>query len=89
MDQIKLFQPLIEKNEIDTTFKALKIVCLGIGSFLKEFENQIAKIFNFPKKTDSYINAFSTFHGEFHSSLLIMEVGQIDEVFTSKETLKM
>ena len=82
MDQIPVFKPLIEKEEIDAAVEALKMGWLGMGSYVEEFENQIAKICNFPKKTDRYIAAVSTGHAALHLSLLLMGVKQNDEVIT-------
>ena len=71
-----------QAEAIDAAVEALKMGWLGMGSYVEEFENQIAKICNFPKKTDRYIAAVSTGHAALHLSLLLMGVKQNDEVIT-------
>ena len=44
MKQIPVFKPLIEKEEIDAAIESLKMGWLGMGSYVKEFEEKIEKI---------------------------------------------
>lgn len=79
MDQIPVFKPLIEQEEIAASTGALELGWLGMGSFVGEFEEGIR---NFLGATDRYVAAVSTGHAALHLSLLVAGVGPGDEVIT-------
>ena len=82
MKQIPVFKPLIEKEEIDAAIESLKMGWLGMGSYVKEFEERIEKICNIKNNSDRFVVAVSTGHAALHLSLLMMGIKEGDEVIT-------
>jgi dTDP-4-amino-4,6-dideoxygalactose transaminase len=82
LTQIPVFKPLIEKEEISAVVKSLEIGWLGMGSYVKEFEDQVAKTCKFKKEDDRHVVAVNTGHAALHLSLLMIGVGKDDEVIT-------
>jgi len=80
--QIPVFKPLKEKEEILAAVESLKLGWLGMGSYVKEFEEEIARICDLKVEDDRHVVAVSTGHAALHLSLLMMGVGQDDEVIT-------
>jgi dTDP-4-amino-4,6-dideoxygalactose transaminase len=82
LTQIPVFKPLIEKEEISAVVKSLEIGWLGMGSYVKKFEDQVANICEFQKDGDRHVVAVNTGHAALHLSLLMIGVGKDDEVIT-------
>jgi dTDP-4-amino-4,6-dideoxygalactose transaminase len=79
MEQIPVFRPLIEAEEIAASTKALELGWLGMGSYVGQFEEGIR---NFLGASDRYVAAVSTGHAALHLGLLAAGVGPGDEVIT-------
>lgn len=77
MEQIPVFKPLIETDEIEASVKALELGWLGMGSFVGAFENNIKA---FIEASDRFVAAVSTGHAALHLGLLTAQVGPGDEV---------
>lgn len=80
--QIPVFKPLIEKEEIATAVESLELGWLGMGSYVKQFEEAVADVCNFSPDGNKHVVAVSTGHAAIHLSLLMMGVGPGDEVIT-------
>ena len=78
-DQIPVFKPLIEQEEIDASVKSLELGWLGMGSFVGEFEEGLKEYLG---ASDRYVAAVSTGHAALHLGLLVAGVGPGDEVIT-------
>jgi dTDP-4-amino-4,6-dideoxygalactose transaminase len=79
-ETIPVFKPLIEREEIDASREALENGWLGMGSYVGEFERQLAK---FLGAEDRHVVAVSTGHAALHLALLTMGLGPGDEVITA------
>ena len=82
MELIPVFRPLIESEELSAAREALEMGWLGMGSYVKDFEEEIAKICWLDKNSGRGVVAVSTGHAALHLSLLMMGVGPGDEVVT-------
>lgn len=82
MDLIPVFKPLIEKEEIAAAVESLQLGWLGMGSYVKQFEDAVAEVCQIKPEDDRHIVAVSTGHAALHLSLLMMGVGPGDEVIT-------
>ena len=80
--QIPVFKPLIEKEEIAAAVESLKLGWLGMGSYVKKFEEAVAGVCQFSPEEERHVVAVSTGHAALHLSLLMIGVGQGDEVIT-------
>jgi dTDP-4-amino-4,6-dideoxygalactose transaminase len=80
--QIPVFKPLIEDEEIAAAVESLKLGWLGMGSYVKQFEDAVASVCQFGPDDDRHVVAVSTGHAALHLSLLMMGVGPGDEVIT-------
>lgn len=78
-EKIPVFKPLIEKEEIEASRKALALGWLGMGSYVHEFEEAIKKFIN---ASDRHVVALSTGHAALHLGLIVAGVGPGDEVIT-------
>src|SRR5712664_2151887 len=79
MEQIPVFKPLIEQEEIAASTAALELGWLGMGSYVGQFEESIK---NFIGASDRYVAAVNTGHAALHLALLVAGVGPGDEVIT-------
>jgi dTDP-4-amino-4,6-dideoxygalactose transaminase len=79
LDQIPVFAPLLEAEELEAARAALELGWLGMGSYVAEFENEIARLIDAP---DRHVAAVSTGHAALHLGLLLAGVGPGDEVIT-------
>lgn len=77
-----MFRPLIESEELIAAKEALEMGWLGMGSYVKEFEEAIAGVCRLDKNSGRDVVAVSTGHAALHLSLLMMGVGPGDEVVT-------
>ena len=67
MEQIPVFRPLIEQEELDASTEALKLGWLGMGSYVGQFEEAVK---SFIGATDRYVVAVSTGHAALHLGML-------------------
>jgi dTDP-4-amino-4,6-dideoxygalactose transaminase len=81
-EQIPVFKPLIEKDEIAAVVESLELGWLGMGSYVKQFEDHVAAVCKIDTASDRHVVAVSTGHAAIHLSLLMMGVGPGDEVIT-------
>jgi len=81
-NQIPVFKPLIEKEEIAAAVESLELGWLGMGSYVKQFEDAIADVCALTADSNKHVVAVSTGHAALHLSLLMMGVGPGDEVIT-------
>jgi dTDP-4-amino-4,6-dideoxygalactose transaminase len=79
MDNIPVFKPLIEAEEIGAATRALELGWLGMGSYVGEFEEGLKR---FTESHDRHVVAVSTGHAALHLGLLVAGVGPGDEVIT-------
>jgi dTDP-4-amino-4,6-dideoxygalactose transaminase len=82
MEQIPVFKPLIEKEEIAAAVESLELGWLGMGSYVNEFEKAVADVCQIKVEDDLHVVAVSTGHAALHLSLIMMGVGPGDEVIT-------
>lgn len=80
--QVPVFKPLIESEEIAAAVESLNLGWLGMGSYVKQFEEAVANVCRFDSRDNRFVVAVSTGHAALHLSLLIMGVGSGDEVIT-------
>ncbi|MBK69542.1 MAG: aminotransferase DegT [Legionellales bacterium] len=76
---IPVFKPLIAKEERKAADRSLEIGWLGMGKFVKEFEDRISKIIGNKKK---YVVAVNTGHSALHLIMLLLGLKKGDEVIT-------
>jgi len=79
MENIPVFKPLIERDDINASTQALELGWLGMGSYVGQFESEIKQ---FLDASDLYVAAVSTGHAALHLGLLLAGVGAGDEVIT-------
>lgn len=77
--QVPVFAPLLEQEELEAAQAALELGWLGMGSYVAEFEQEIARLIDAP---DRHVAAVSTGHAALHLGLLLAGVGPGDEVIT-------
>ena len=82
MNQIPVFKPLIEKEEIAAAVESLELGWLGMGSYVQQFEKAVTSVCQLSIQSDKHVVAVSTGHAALHLSLLMMGVGPGDEVIT-------
>lgn len=82
MNQIPVFKPLIEKEEIRAAVESLEMGWLGMGSYVKQFEDAVASVCGIDGSQDKHVVAVSTGHAALHLALLVIGVGPGDEVIT-------
>ncbi|HEX6511334.1 MAG TPA: DegT/DnrJ/EryC1/StrS family aminotransferase [Chloroflexota bacterium] len=76
---VPVFQPLIEREEIEASTAALELGWLGMGSYVGELEQAIKDFIAAP---DRHVALVSTGHAALHLGLLTAGVGPGDEVIT-------
>jgi dTDP-4-amino-4,6-dideoxygalactose transaminase len=79
MEEIPVYHPLLGPDEYDAARKALELGWLGMGSFVKQFEDSIAAQIDAP---DRHVVAVNTGHSALHLALIIAGIGPGDEVIT-------
>jgi len=80
MANIPVFKPLIGPDEIAAATQSLEMGWLGMGSYVDEFEQRMAKVINAP---DRHVAAVSTGTAALHIALLVAGVAPGDEVIVS------
>lgn len=78
-EQIPVFKPLLEREEIDAARRALELGWLGMGSYVGQFEEGIK---NFCAGSERHVVAVSTGHAAIHLGLLAVGIEPGDEVIT-------
>jgi dTDP-4-amino-4,6-dideoxygalactose transaminase len=78
-EQIPVFKPLLEREELAAAENALRIGWLGQGAFVGQFESALR---DFLGARDRHVVAVSTGHAALHLALLQMGIGAGDEVIT-------
>ena len=81
-NQIPVFKPLIEKEEIAAAVESLELGWLGMGSYVMQFEEAVADVCELLPDSNKHVVAVSTGHAALHLSLLMMGAGPGDEVIT-------
>ena len=76
---IPMYNPLIEKEEIDAAIEALEMKWLGMGSYVEKFEEGIKQ---YIEASDRYIAVVNTGTSALHLGLILAGVGHGDEVIT-------
>lgn len=76
---VPVFLPLIEEEELAASRAALEMGWLGMGSYVKDFEDGLR---DFLGASDRYVAAVSTGHAALHLALLVAGVRPGDEVIT-------
>ena len=76
---IPVFKPLIEREEIQASTAALELGWVGMGSFVNQFERDLARYIGCD---DRFVVTTSTGHAAIHLGLLLAGVGHGDEVIT-------
>jgi dTDP-4-amino-4,6-dideoxygalactose transaminase len=79
---VPVFKPLIERDEINAAVESLELGWLGMGSYVKQFEEAVAAVCQLHPEDDRHVVAVSTGHAALHLSLLLIGVGPGDEVIT-------
>jgi len=79
LEQVPVFAPLLEAEELEAARAALELGWLGMGSYVAEFEEELARLIDAP---DRHVAAVSTGHAALHLGLLLANVGPGDEVIT-------
>ncbi len=79
MNQIPVFKPLIEQEEIDAAVKSLQIGWLGMGASVGQFEEALK---NYIGCGDRHIVAVSTGHAALHLAMMLIGLKAGDEVIT-------
>lgn len=79
---VPVFRPLIERQEIAAAVQSLELGWLGMGSYVKEFEEAVAGVCQISPGNDRHVVAVSTGHAALHLSLLMLGAGPGDEVIT-------
>lgn len=82
MTTVPVFKPLIEREEIAAAVESLELGWLGMGSYVKQFEEAVSAVCGLDAAGDRHVVAVSTGHAALHLSLLMMGVGPGDEVIT-------
>ena len=79
MDNIPVFKPLIEPEEMAAAQAALEMGWLGVGEYVGRFESTLGDTLELEGR---HVVALSTGHAALHLGLLLAEVGPGDEVIT-------
>lgn len=79
MENIPVFKPFIDDDEIKAAEIALRMGWLGMGAYVGDFEKAVEDLLGIKNK---YAVALSTGHAALHLGLIIAGVGKDDEVIT-------
>jgi dTDP-4-amino-4,6-dideoxygalactose transaminase len=80
MERYPVFQPFIDAEEVEACRAALDCKYLGMGSFVGQFESELADFMQLGNQRQ--VLAFSTGHAALHLALMLLDVGLGDEVIT-------
>jgi dTDP-4-amino-4,6-dideoxygalactose transaminase len=79
IEQIPVFKPLIEQDEVSAAVKSLEMGWLGMGASVGQFEETLKKYIGCE---DRHIVAVSTGHAALHLAMLLIGLEPGDEVIT-------
>lgn len=79
MNQIPVFKPLIENDEIQAATKSLEQGWLGMGASVGQFESALKQELGCNER---YVVAVSTGHAALHLAMLLIDLKPGDEVIT-------
>lgn len=79
MEQIPVFKPLIEQDEIQSAIKSLEVGWLGMGASVGKFEEALKE---FIGADDRHIVAVNTGHSALHLAMMLIGLEPNDEVIT-------
>ncbi|WP_100227057.1 DegT/DnrJ/EryC1/StrS family aminotransferase [Spirulina subsalsa] len=79
MEQIPVFKPLIEQEEIQAAVESLQLGWLGMGGYVGKFEEELK---NFIGADDRYVVAVNTGHSALHLAMMLIGLQPGDEVIT-------
>jgi len=79
-ENIPVFKPLLEEEELASIVEALAVGWLGMGSYVGEFERMIREYCEIPD--DKYLACVNTGHSANHVAMVLAGLGPGDEVIT-------
>lgn len=79
MEQIPVFKPLIEKDEIQAAVESLELGWLGMGGYVGNFEKALK---DFIGADDRHVVAVNTGHSALHLAMMLIGLAPGDEVIT-------
>jgi dTDP-4-amino-4,6-dideoxygalactose transaminase len=79
MEQIPVFKPLIEQDDIQAAIQSLEIGWLGMGASVGEFEEGLKEFIGIE---DRYVVAVNTGHSALHLAMMLIGLQPGDEVIT-------
>lgn len=79
MEQVPVFKPLLEQEEIDACVDAIKMGWLGMGSYVSQFEEELSDFLGLEGK---YLACVNTGHSALHLACVLADLGHGDEVIT-------
>ena len=82
LKDIPVFKPLICKDDINAAVESLELGWLGMGSYVKQFEDEVANVCQLQPDDNRYVVAVSTGHAAMHLAFLAMGIDKGDEVIT-------
>lgn len=77
--RISMYQPILEREELNACREALENGWLGMGSYVDAFEQKLKEQIGAP---DRHVVAVSTGHAALHLGLLLIGAGPGDEIIT-------
>lgn len=79
MEQIPVFRPLIEQEEIQAAVESLELGWLGMGAYVGKFEEALK---DFIGADDRHVVAVNTGHSALHLAMMLIGLESDDEVIT-------
>lgn len=79
MEQIPVFKPLIEQDEIQAAVESLELGWLGMGAYVGKFEEALK---TFIGAEDRHVVAVNTGHSALHLAMMLIGLDPGDEVIT-------
>lgn len=79
---VPVFRPLIQQGEYQAAHAALELGWLGMGSYVKSFEDAVASVCGLPPDGERRAVAVSTGHAALHLAMMMMGISPGDEVIT-------
>ncbi|MFZ0694749.1 MAG: DegT/DnrJ/EryC1/StrS family aminotransferase [Alphaproteobacteria bacterium] len=79
MQQVPVFKPLIEQEEIDAATESLKMGWLGMGSYVNKLEQGLTEYLGLK---DRYLACVNTGHSALHIAMVLSGAGPGDEIIT-------
>lgn len=79
MNNVPVFNPLIEASELKAATDALELGWLGMGGFVGEFEKALGE---YLEAENRFVVAVSTGHAALHLAMLLLDLKPGDEIIT-------